>query len=552
MPVHRPELSHLRLAILSVLQQTADVWQLVIVDDASGDPRVTDLLRTVAGDPRVELVELVENSGISEASNAGLEYVRAPWVALLDHDDTLEPGALACVLDHAERQPGAEILYSDRDAIDERGIPTEVFRKPDWSPVRLMGNMFVAHLTVMATEAVREVGGFRRDYDGAQDHDLVLRVAERGMPVVHIPRVLYHWRQTARSTALDASAKPYATASGARAVSAHLERTGRGGRVLPTAHPGFYQVELIPDPALASIVIPTRGTRRQVRGRDRVLVTDAIRSIVSHEYETDYEFVVVHDRDADPGYLEDLSRIAGQRLRVVDFEPPFNFSAKVNLGAERAHGDMVVFLNDDVEVLTPRWLDQLVALAQRDGVGAVGAKLLFDDGRLQHVGHLYGSGRAHHIAFRDQDGPGPFAANILDREVSGVTAACMVQRRDVWRALGGFDESLPNNFNDVDYCMRIRARGLQIVQANSIVLRHYESQTRRAKVAAWEAERIQARWAEQLFGDDPYTREVLQQRNPLAGRPLAEWWRISTDVVREEGPRTFATKARRKLRRGAQ
>ena len=341
--------------------------------------------------------------------------------------------------------------------------------------------------------------------------------------------------------------------SGERAVAAHLERTGHGGSVLPTDHPGFYHVELTPDPGVCQHRHPdpwAPAARSAVN--DRVLVVEAVRSIVAHQYRTEFEIVVVHDRDADRGYLDDLARIAGPRLRVVEFDPPFNFSAKVNLGAERAQGDVLVFLNDDIEVMTPRWLDQLVALAQRDEVGAVGAKLLFDDDRIQHVGHLYAGGKADHIAFKRPDGPGPFAANILDREVSGVTAACMVQRRDVWRQLGGFDETLPNNFNDVDYCMRIRARGLDIVQANSVVLRHHESQTRRAKVAAWEAERIQGRWADQLSGEDPYTRESARSRNPLAGRPLREWWRISKDVVIEEGPSTFAAKANRRLRGSAQ
>lgn len=548
MPVHRPDPRHLRLAIRSVLQQTVDDWQMVLVDDASDDSVVSGILRAAAEDPRVDLVELTSNVGISGASNSGLAGVRAPWVALLDHDDLLEPDALACVLEHAARHPLAEVLYSDRDAVDDRGVPTEVFRKPDWSPVRLLGNMYIAHLTVVSTTALRAVGGFRPEFDGAQDHDAVLRIVERGAPVIHIPRVLYHWRQTASSTARDPAAKPYATVRGEQAVASHLERTGQAGVVRPSAHPGFYQLELRPAPAVASIIIPTRGSRRSVGGRDRVLALEAVRSICAHPRGTDVEFVIVHDSDADPSYLADIERVADGPVTVVGYDPPFNFSAKVNLGAQRAAGDVLVFLNDDVEVVTERWLDQLVALAQRDGVGAVGAKLVFEDGTIQHAGHVYSHGRAHHVAFRQPDGPGPFAANILDREVAGVTAACMVQRREVWQRVGGFDETLPNNFNDVDYCLRIRARGLRVVQANSVVLRHFESQTRRAKVAAWEAERIQARWAEQLEGEDPYTHEAGRGRNPLAGRPLGEWWRISRDVVVDEGPRAFAAKARRRLR----
>ena len=521
MPVFRPPARYLRLAIASVRQQTLDDWQLILVDDASEDPDVRAVLDAAALDPRVTVVVLAENRGISGASNAGLELVTAPLVALLDHDDALEPTALAEVVAASRRSPTAEVLYTDRDAVDEEGVTTETFRKPDWAPERLRGNMYVAHLTSVSTEAAREVGGFRTEYDGAQDHDLVLRITERGAPVVHIPKVLYHWRQLPSSTARDPRAKPHAALRGRDAVAAHLQRTGVQGEVRTSPFPGFYLVDRVPAPTFASIVIPTRGSRSSVGGRKVVMVAEAVASIVAHDYRTDYELVVVHDTDADPAYLADLRALAGDRLRVVDYAPPFNFSAKVNRGVEASVGEVVVMLNDDISVVTPNWLDQLVALAQGPDVGAVGAKLLFEDGSIQHAGHRYINGHIGHVGAGRRDGPGYFGENLIDREVVGVTAACLVQRRSVFDHLAGLDETLPGNFNDVDYCLRMRAKGYRIVQANSVVLHHYESRTRKSEVASWEFHRIMARLGSDLE-DDPFTShdddwDGYLQRRTVAG-----------------------------------
>ena len=541
-PVFRPEPRFLRLAIQSVLQQTMSDWQLILVDDASASPSVTDVLEWAASDPRVDLVTLPQNLGISGASNAGLALVDAPLLGLLDHDDMLEPDALAEVVSAAQRHPDAEIIYSDRDAVSAGGIPTETFLKPDWSPERLRANMYIAHLTVVGTNAAREVGGFDSRYDGAQDHDLVLRISERGRPGVHIPRVLYHWRQLPNSTALDPAAKPYAADRGRAAVQAHLDRTGHAGAVVHSPYAGTYLVNREPSPCLASIVIPTRGSRRRVAGVDRVLVAQAARSIVAHRYVVDYEVVVVHDSDSDPGYLSELASILGDRLRVVDFGEPFNFSAKVNRGVEAARGEYVVLLNDDVEVISPGWLDQLVALAQYPDVGAVGAKLTFEDGMVQHAGHCFQRGQVLHIGMGLPDGPGPFASNVMDREVIGVTAACLAQRREVWERVGGLDETLPNNFNDVDFCWRIREAGYRVVQANSVRLVHHESQTRQSTVQDWEARRIIARIGDQL-SHDPFTPSQPQSRS------VREWFRVSREVLRQEGVKSFTAKTRKRLLR---
>ena len=552
MPVYRPSPALLRQAIMSVRQQTVDDWELVVVDDASGSRDVDDVLRWAAEDDRITVVELDENRGISAASNVALDLVTAPWLALLDHDDFLEPAAFEEVLRAVADNPEAVIIYSDRDSVDLMGVPTGVFRKPDWSPQRLLGNMYLAHLTCLRTATVREVGGFRPAFDGAQDHDLALRVADHGGPaVVHIPRVLYHWRESPGSTALDPGAKPYATDSGLRAAQEHLDRRGVRGIVRSTGFAGFYYCDLVPDVCLVSIVIPTQGSVTRVRGAERVMVIEAVNSILRHEYTVDYEIVVVHDETADDGYLSDLQALAAERLRIVRFSGPFNFSAKVNAGVEESSGEVVIVLNDDVEVVTSRWMDQLVALAQQEGVGAVGAKLLFEDGRIQHVGHAFAQGHITHVSAGDPDGPGEFGANLIDREVVGVTAACLAQKREVWVRLGGFDESLPNNFNDVDYCLRIRAKGYRIIQANSVTLFHYESRTRIRDVRWWEASRILDRMGPAIH-DDPYTpdRPGLQRPSVVESeRDAREWVRLTGEVIRSEGFGALARKAARRMAR---
>lgn len=547
MPVHRPAPEYLRHAIDSVRQQTIDEWQLVIVDDASESEPVSEVLTRAERDPRITVLRLQENRGISGASNAGLEHVTAPLVALLDHDDFIEPEALEVVLAAAKDEPRAEVLYTDRDAVDERGIPTETFRKPDWSPQRLRGNMYIAHLTVLSAAAAREVGGFRSEFDGAQDHDIVLRITERGAPLVHIPTVLYHWRQLPQSTALDPGAKPYAAERGLAAVREHHERLGLSADVRHSPYPGFYLTERTPRPALVSLIIPTRGGSGPVHGGHRVFAVEAVRSIVAHEYACDYEIVVVHDSDADPAYLDQLRALAGDRLAVVGFDGPFNFSAKVNRGVEAARGEVIVLLNDDIEVISPRWLDHLVAISQEPDVGAVGAKLLFEDGTIQHAGHCFANGQVTHVSLGRPDGTGDFGSNVIDREVVGVTAAVLAQRTEVWEHVGGLDEGFPNNFNDVDYCNRVRSKGYRIVQANSMRLYHFESKTRHAVVADWEARRILDRLGDQLF-DDRFTSPEAAEVGPGA-RSLREWVRVSSIVLREEGWESFSGKARRRLRR---
>lgn len=505
-PVFRPRPEHLQAMIQSVLAQSEDRWQLVLVDDGSADAEVTRALgEAAAADPRVEVLVRETNGGIVAATNDALMAARGDFVAFLDQDDVLRFDALETMLAAAFAAPDAELFYSDEDKVDDNGVHSGTFLKPDFSPERLRGNMYIGHLVMVRREAVAAVGGLRAGFDGSQDHDLALRLVERGAPVVHVPEVLYSWRRHAGSTAEVAGGKPAAVTAGVRAVQEHTARVGIDAEVVPTQYAGFYRLRRRPAPgAMVSIVIPTRGGHGQAFGRDRCFVVEAVRSIESHAYDVEHEYVVVADspsRWVDVSYVEELRDLARGRLRVVWYDRPFNFSEKVNLGALHASGDLLCVLNDDVEVITPTWLDTLAAIAQQDDVGAVGCLLRFEDGTWQHGGHLYGSGEATHAYFGSATPTGEFGDLVIDRETSGVTAACLLQRREVWREVGGFTETLPGNFNDVDYCLKILDRGYRIVTAASAELLHFESRTRHSRVREWEPARLHSRWRHRLERD---------------------------------------------------
>ena len=519
-PVYRPKLAHLRACLDSVLSQDMSDWELVLVDDASGDPAVTELLRSYAGNPRAILHTRSENGGIVAASNDGLRIARGQLVALLDHDDVLEPEALAAVKQHFERNPSAEVIYSDRGHIDDSGKKiTPDFLKPDWSPEWLRSNMYLAHLTVVSRTAAIEVGGFRADYEGAQDHDLVLRITERGRPAVHIPRVLYQWRATAGSTAQNADAKPYAREAGLRAVRDHCRRMGIRAEIKQGPRPGSYALSRTPDPGTkVSVIIPTRGTREVIFGEERCLVVSAVQSVTGVGYTADYELLVVFDTNADTGYLDDVVEAGRGRVRLVPFDGPFNFSRKVNLGALHATGDVLLLLNDDVQVISENWLDHIAALAQEPDVAAAGLKLLYEGGLVQHAGIGVKPPRGVFNAnARKPVTGGYFGTPLIDHEALGTTAACMAVRKQVYFELGGFSEELPESYNDVDFCFKALAAGYRNVVANSVQMYHFESMSRDPVATVAERAEIWGRWR-RLFEADPYLRSQSRPAKPSAAR----------------------------------
>ena len=491
----------------SMLSQRAD-WQWVIVDDGSSDMAGLDeIRRQTSGDERVTLVTHEQNQGIVGATSTALSHARGEFVALLDHDDELHPDALAEVCAAIDAHEDVDVIYTDEDKIDATGRHHDLpFFKPDWSPERLRCQMYLGHLMVIRRTLMEDVGGFRSGFDGSQDHDLALRVTERARHVLHVPKVLYHWRAVPGSVADHIDAKPAAHDAARAALSDHAERLGLDADVTDVI-PGVYRLKRHfrnrPRP-LVSIIVPTRGSTATVWGRRRCFVTAAARSLVEQTTYEPWEFVCVADAGTPPEVIAALREILGDRLVLVPFDRPFNFPEKINLGAAHARGEVLCTLNDDIEVITSEWLDTLVGFLREDDVGMVGAHLHFADGTLQHGGHAYFESEATHLMLgRNPADEANRHTLYCDREASGVTAACAVLRREVWDEVGGMWEGLPANFNDVDLSLKVRHRGYRIVVSPHARLYHFESASRDPQVQAWELEALYGRWRHRMQVD-PY------------------------------------------------
>lgn len=526
-PVHDPPLDALEAMIESVCAQSWPHWELCLVDDASTDAGVWAVLqRAAASDPRIRVARRAENGGISRATNDALALATGEFVAFLDHDDMFVRDTLTRVAHALVEHAPVDFAYTDEAKLAPDGRRSPAFYKPDWSPERMRAQMYTGHLGVMRRSLVEEVGGLRPELDGSQDYDLVLRITERTDRIVHVPEMLYLWRALPSSAAGDAHAKPYAFEAGRRAVQEHCDRVGIDAVVEMLARPGRHRVRRrVRGEPLVSVIVPTRGSVARVGGVRRVLVEHALASAVERSTYPNVEYVVVADRETPPEVIATLEDVARDRLRVVPFDGPFNFSAKINAGVLEASGDMLLLLNDDVEVLTPDWIETLVALAQEPDCGLVGAKLLYADGTLQHGGHVYCGGRPLHIyQHYPADEPGMEDMLLIERECSGVTAACAAVRRDVFEEVGGFCEDLPVSFNDVDFSLKIRRLGRRVVWTPHAVLHHYESATRVREVAAQEVEVIRSRWEHALWAD-PYSNPNLRvDRNDWVPSRTADAW----------------------------
>ena len=513
----------------SVERQTYGDWELCLVDDASPSPHVGPMLAEAAArDPRIRVTKRSQNGGIVAASNDALAMAGGEFVALLDHDDALHPEALEHVAAAIDGAPEVDYIYTDEDKIDEAGHHQGPFFKPDWSPERMRTQMYTCHLSVMRRALVEEVGGFDADFEGSQDWDLVLRVTERARQVVHVPRVLYHWRTLATSTAGGGeAAKPWAFDAGTRAIQAHCERTGVPAVAeRDTGHPGVYRLQprLEREPTV-SIVIPTAATVREIRYEPTVLVEHCVQSILERSTYENYEIVVVVDEGIDPAVLRRLTELGGSRLKLVDFAEPFNFSKKINRGAVHSEGELLLLLNDDMEVVTPNWIERLVMYAGLPGVGAVGGRLVWEDGRLQHAGVLFENvGYPGHI-YRGFAGDWNGYSNsvLVAQNYLAVTGACMMTPRASFDRVGGFSGTFPVNYNDMDYCLKLVSEGERIVYDPDTVLYHFESSSRSTEVEDWEKDQLRGRWLP-IIGTDPFSNPHLKYGIPRLSSPLS-WMR---------------------------
>jgi GT2 family glycosyltransferase len=537
-PVYETPADVLRKMLLSVLGQSYGDWELCLADDASQQPHVREILdAAVARDPRIRVEHSERNEGIVGASNRALATARGEFVALLDHDDTLHPDALAHVAEAIDANPEADYVYTDEDKIDRRGWHSGVFFKPDWSPERMRTQMYTCHFSVFRRSLVEEVGGFDPEFEGSQDWDLVLKVTERARAVVHVPRILYHWRMLETSAAGGGeAAKPYAFEAGKRAVQAHCDRIGLPAEVeRDREDPGVLHLQprLRPQP-LVSIVIPTAGQRRDIRFEEAVLVENCVESIVERSSYENYEVVCVFGEATPPEVLERLREIAGERLRLVPYEGEFNFSKKINLGALHSEGEQLLLLNDDIEVRTDDWIERMVMYAGLDGVGIVGGRLIWSDGRLQHVGIGFDGGLpGHNYRGFHGDYRGYANAVVIARNCLGVTAACLMTPKQTFEAVGGMTTTLPLNFNDVDYCLKVYVSGQRIVYDPDLVMYHFESSSRDPEVRHWEIEQMRDRW-EAVAAIDPYGNPNLRYGLPRIPSYFSWTKRRSASMLRRQ------------------
>jgi GT2 family glycosyltransferase len=516
----------LEAMLKSVRRQTFDDWEHVLVDDCSRAPHVRErLTRLGEEDSRFRVLFRDENGGIVAASNDALRIAEGEFVALLDHDDELHPDALAIVHETMASAPDADYIYTDEDKIDEAGHHEAPFFKPDWSPERMRTQMYTCHLSVLRRSLMEEVGGFDPEFEGSQDWDIVLKVSERARRVLHVPRVLYHWRTLATSAAGGGEeAKPWAFEAGTRAVQAHCGRIGLEAEVSRDLEfPGVYHLEpKSTEEPLVSIVIPTAGQRREVRYQEVVLVEHCVESILASSTYRNLEIVCVVDSLVDVETRERLRELGGERLRLVEFEKEFNFSAKINRGAVNARGDYLLILNDDMEVVTPNWIERLVMYAKRPEIGVVGGRLWWQDGRLQHAGILFeNGGYPGHVYYGFPGGSGAYSNNILvAQNYLAVTAACMMVSRAAFEEVGGFSLDFPMNYNDMDFCLKLVASGRRNVYDPDTIMYHFESSSRDTEVADWEKNQLLARWLA-LTVVDPATNPHLRHGMPRMSAPFA-------------------------------
>ena len=507
-PVYRTDPDVLAEMIESVLAQTYPYFELCIADGSCEDgPAQKVLGRYAASDPRVRVMRLKKNRGIAGNSNKALGMARGEFVGLLDHDDMLAPDALWRVANLLEREPDTDLIYTDEDKFSDReGQHFSPNLKPDFNPDLLCSNNYICHFLVVRRSLAEEAGGFREEFDGAQDYDLIFRCAERAGKIRHIPEILYHWRTGKGSTADNPLSKTYAYEAGQRAIEEHLARTGTEGRVEQKKDPGFYRVIYpVQGEPLVSIIIPNRDERETLE--------NCLKSIREKSTWKNVEILVIENNSTREDTFAYYSRIDGKDgVRVLHWDAPFNYSAINNFGAANARGDWLLFLNNDTEVITPGWIEEMLGVCQREGTGAVGARLYYPDGTIQHAGIVIGIGGVAGSVFTGMKGDrgGYMHKAELMQDLSAVTAACMMVRKSAFLEVGGFEEKLAVAFNDVDLCLKLREAGYLVVYDPYAELYHYESKTRGAEDTKEKTRRFQeeieymrTRWIDLLRDGDP-------------------------------------------------
>ena len=504
-PVYNTPDVALRECIDSVLEQTYDDWELILVNDASTAPSVhTTLTQYENLSPQIRVLHRDKNGGIVAASNDAADIAQGDFLVLLDHDDLLVNIALERVQDELLGNDEIDYLYTDEDKLSEDGRFIDRFNKPDWSPERLRGQNYCTHLSVIRRTTFKDVGGFRPGFDGSQDYDLILRVSEKARVIAHIPEVLYHWRVLDGSAAKSTDAKPYAYPAAVKAVAEHLARLGLNDEVAMDEQMLIQRSSHERFRPTVSIVIPTGGTVRRVWGNTVVLIEQLVEHLTSRTIYPDLEIVVVADSEVALDVLEKIT--AHSQVKVVEYDRPFNFAEKVNIGSRYCTGEIILALNDDIVPLHDDWIDQLVGFFEEPDVAVVGPLLLLEDFTIQSAGHFAHRG-IHEAAFaRSRHESGRFGILRIPAERSSVTFAAAAVRATVFDELGGLNMNLPSSYNDVDFCFKARSQGYRVVWTPHSKLVHLESASRTTSPSALDSQAISARWGQWIKGPDPYLR----------------------------------------------
>lgn len=524
-PIYNTPETFLREAIESVLNQVYPYWELCLADDASTEPHVRLILKEYAAScDKIKVVFNEVNGHIARASNLALSLATGEFIALLDHDDVLAPDALYEVALLLNRHPDADMIYSDEDKLDEQGNRVSPYFKPDWCPDTFLSRMYTCHLGVYRHSLLQHINGFRLGFEGSQDYDLVLRLAEKTNKIYHLPKVLYHWRMHKDSVAGAPEAKPYAYEAAKKAINQAIERRGEKGEA-QYIHgcAGYYTVRYqITDYKPVSIIIPTR---------DMSGILDAcLESIFTKSTYPNYEVVVIDNGSVEAEtfqVFEKWTRREKKRFKCYQHNIPFNYAKLNNYGVLRTKGDYLLFLNNDTEVITLDWIDAMVEQTQRKSIGAVGSLLLYPDDTIQHAGVVVGLGNiaGHGHQHFPADTLGYEGQVICANNVSAITGACLMCRREVFQEVGGFDETLAVAYNDIDLCLKMLDCGYQNIYVSHAKLYHHESKSRGyedtpEKQARWrrEADILVERWRNFVEHDPCYSPHLTRSKSDYSIR----------------------------------
>ena len=508
---HTPPL-FLRQMLDSLIAQTYGGWELCIANGSPDDKEMEAVLEEYEKrDSRIRHENLKENLGIAENTNAAFRMAKGEFIGLLDHDDLLAPNALYEIALALEKNPEADVVYTDEDKVTtDLKEHFQPHLKPDFNLDLLRSNNYICHFFTVRREIVEQVGGFRKEFDGAQDYDFIFRCTEEARKILHIPEILYHWRTHKESTADNPASKMYAFEAGKRAIEAHLKRTGTDGEVSHTPDLGFYRVKYpVKGEPLISIIIPNKDEKESLEA--------CLKSIWEKTTYKNYEIIVVENNSTSDEIFQYYKEISQKGVRLLRWKKEFNYSAINNFGAAHAKGEFLLFLNNDVTVITPDWLTELAGLCQRKEVGAAGVKLLYPDNTIQHAGCVIGiGGIAGHMFVDMPANRTGYLHKASLQDMSAVTAACMIMKKQVFDQVGGFTEELAVAFNDVDLCLKINKAGSLVVYDPYVQLYHMESKTRGAEDSKEKVRRFQTEieymrchWLDILKNGDPYYNKNL-------------------------------------------